>query len=294
MGTLTDALTRDGSIRVLLEDSTDIVREARLIHRTSKTASAALGRSLTAASLMCSTLKNETDSLTLQIKGDGPLGSIVCVGESGGNVRGYVAHPTAELPLNENGKLDVGKAVGKGLLYVIRDTGTKEPYVGICELATSEIAVDIAEYYAKSEQIPTVCALGVRVDDEFDIVSAGGFLLQLMPFADQSLIPAIEENIQAMESISLLIAKNTGNKEILDQILKGMEYDILSEHETRYECTCSKERFASGIVSLGKNDIQEMIDEGKPVETRCHFCNKAYEFTPQELKELYNNASADQ
>ena len=290
MGTLTTSLSQDGSIRIIFSQSTSIVTEAQRIHRLSKTATAALGRALTATSIMPSTLKNVTDSLTLQIKGDGPLGTFLCVGVADGCVRGYVARPETELPLNAKGKFDVGGAVGAGQLYVIKDMGLNKPYVGVSNLISGEIAEDIAEYYAVSEQIPTVCALGVRVAETGECIGAGGFLLQLMPFADKGLIPKIEENISSLESISLMIAKGESVESILKKIYKDIAFDILDSCEAKYRCNCSKDKYAAALITLGEKELREMTEDNEPIEARCNFCDTKYIFSTEEMKELLEYA----
>ncbi len=280
---ITRAMTQDGSVRIVCTDSTAIVRQAQEIHHTCKTMTAALGRVLTVTSLMGSLLKDKTDALTIQFKGDGPAGTILCVSDYAGNVRGYADNPDAELPPNDKGKLDVGGAVGAGSLYVIRDLGVGEPYVGISPLVTGEIGDDISQYYVNSEQTPTVCALGVRVNPDFTPKAAGGFLLQLMPGADESLIPTLEKNVMEIGSVSKLIDLGKTTEEIIAMAFEGIPYDIFDSFETEYRCTCSREKYQRALVSLGDADIEELQADGKPVETQCRFCAKKYSFDMEEI-----------
>lgn len=277
------AMTRDGSVRIVCTDSTAIVRRAGELHGLSKTITAALGRCLTVTSLMGSLLKDKTDALTIQVRGDGPAGMLLCVSDYMGNVRGYAEHPEAELPPNEKGKLDVGGAVGHGSLYVIRDLGVGEPYVGISPLVTGEIGDDVSEYYAASEQTPTVCALGVRVSQDIRCKAAGGFLLQLMPGADEALIPVIEKNVAVIGSVSKLIELGKTPEDIIGMALDGIPYDLFDTFSTQYLCTCSREKYLRALVSLNPSDMEELKAEGKPVETECRFCHTRYSFSLDEI-----------
>lgn len=289
MSLITRAITADGSARMILTDSTEIVQKAADIHGASKTVTAALGRSLTAASLMGSLLKDKDNSLTLQINGGGPIGRIVCVSDYKGNVRGYADDPTVELLPNSRGKLDVGGAVGKnGSLTVIRDMGMKEPYVGTCPLVSGEIGEDITQYFAASEQIPTVCALGVRVDQNRHVLAAGGFLVQLLPGAEDSVISAIEKNMTGISSVSSMIQKGMKAEEIIGAVFDGVEFELFDEFDTDYICTCSRERYLSAIAGLSANDIKELTEEDKPIEAVCHFCNKKYTFSSEEVLKKYS------
>lgn len=289
MSLITRAITADGSARMILADTTEIVQKAADIHSTSKTAAAALGRSLTAASLMGSLLKDKDNSLTLQINGGGPIGRIVCVSDYKGNVRGYADNPTVELLPNSRGKLDVGGAVGKdGGLTVIRDMGMGEPYVGTCPLVSGEIAEDITKYFATSEQIPTVCALGVRVDQDRHVLAAGGFLVQVLPGADDSVISAIEKNMTSVSSVSAMIQKNMSAEEIIGTVFDGIDHELFDEFDIDYVCTCSRERYLTAIAGLSANDIKELTEEDKPIEAVCHFCNKKYTFTGNEVLKKYS------
>lgn len=280
------AISTDGSACLMACDSTGIVNRAAEIHRTSLTMTAALGRALTAASLMGSMLKNEGNSLTLQFKCDGPCGGICCVSDWMGNVRGYVDKPSVELPANSMGKLDVGRAVGGGTLYVVRDVGFDEPTVGMCAIESGEIAEDITNYYAKSEQIPTACALGVLVDNNFKCKGAGGFLLQLLPGADESMIEKLEKNLKGVSSVSHMIDDGKTPLDIINTVFAGIDYDILDRAHTEFKCNCSREKYANIMVSLGKKELEQLKVEGEPVETFCSFCGNKYVFSLEELDEF--------
>lgn len=287
MGKLVRMLTADGAVVVTAVDSTDIVNEMHSHHKTLEVASAALGRLLTAASLMGYNLKNETDSLTLQIRGDGPLGNLTAVSDYMGNVRGYVENPTVQLPLNSKGKIDVGGGVGEGELYVVKDLSMKEPYSGCIPLVSGEIAEDITEYYAVSEQTPTVCALGVLVERDYKIKCAGGYLLHLLPFTPDETIDKIEENLSKMPSITNMMLEGKGPEDFCRMLLSGMEPDILDQTETKYRCKCSREKTIKAIISLPKEDVKE-LSEDEDITVDCRFCSKKYVFTKNELLKLIN------
>ncbi len=279
------AISADGGIRVLFCDSTEIVRSACNIHHTSKTMTAVLGRALTATSLMSSLLKDKDNTLTLQIRGDGPCGSVVCVGDYMGNVRGYADDMTVELPPNAHGKLDVGGAVGGGSMYIIKDMGMNDPYVGVSPIVSGEIAEDITEYFASSEQTPTVCALGVRVDNDCMCFAAGGYLVQLMPGFDEADIERLETNVTMMDSISQLIANGMDGDEIISIIFSGIEYEMFDEFDVEYRCTCERDKYLRALISLNEDDMNELREAGEPVETNCRFCGKKYVFELEELNE---------
>ena len=285
------AISRDGSARAFFEDSTAIVEHARQIHKASKTMTAALGRCLTAASVMGSMLKEEKGSLTLRLNGDGPCEGIVCVSDSGGNVRGCCGDAGVELPANEKGKLDVGGAIGKnGSIYVVRDTGKGEPYVGSAPLTNGEVAEDITGYFAQSEQTPTACALGVRVFPDGQCRAAGGMLLQLMPFADEQTSARLQNNVESLESISLMLAEGAGAKEVFEAVFSGVPYEILEEKPVEYRCACRREGYASALVSLGTGELEDMLSDGEPIEIICRFCGRRYEFSMPEIEELCRQA----
>ncbi len=273
----------DGSVRIVCADTTSIVQKAHKLHATSKTMTAALGRTLTVTALMGSLLKDKTDTLTVQFKGDGPAGTILCVSDYMGNVRGYAHDCSVELPPNAQGKLDVGGAVGQGSLGVIRAFGAGEPYVGISPIVTGEIGDDISAYYANSEQTPTVCALGVRANTDCSCKAAGGFLLQLLPGADSSLIPIIERNVAALGSISKRIEDGLTPAEIISLVFTDIPYDIFDEIDIGYLCTCDRERYKRVLVSMSDVDLAEIAVDGEPIETECRFCHNKFSFTVEEI-----------
>ena len=288
---ITRAMTCDGSARLFFTDTTAIVQAAHEIHGTSKTMTAALGRVLTATSLMGCMLKDKGDTLTLQFKGDGPAGTVVGVSDYAGNVRGYAQDPTVELPANSKGKLDVGGAIGAGSFYVSKDMGAGEPYVGLCNIVTGEIAEDITQYYAVSEQTPTVCALGVKCAPDISCVAAGGFILQLLPGADTKLIDILEVNLATLPPVSSIIEEHgeRAAQVVLDTVLNGIPYDIFDEFDTEYRCPCSRAAYEKALISLGKKELQEMIDEGETIEMTCHFCSRRENFTVEELTALQDS-----
>lgn len=287
MGKLIRAITSDGAVMAIALDSTDIVAKAEQYHKTSAVMTAALGRLLTAASMMGNMLKGKDDTITLRIAGDGPAGTIVAVADSQGDVRGYATNPVVEIPLKENGKLDVSGALGKdGYLYVIKDIGMKEPYSGSIPLASGEIAEDITAYYAVSEQIPTVCALGVLVDKDLTVKKAGGYIIQLLPGADDSTIDRLEENIKRMRPVTTLMDEEIDIKDIMLMALNGFETEILYEQKTAYVCNCSSERVKKVLSAIDPAELASMAEEMNEIKVECHFCNKSYSFTPGEIKKL--------
>lgn len=286
MGKIVRAITADGSARLFLEIATDIAQRAHKIHGTSKTVTAVLGRALIAASLMGCMLKDKKDSLTLQFNGDGPVGSIICVSDYSGNVRGCVTNPHIELPPNDKGKLDVGGAVGKGTFYVAKDMGEGEPYVGLCNIVSGEIAEDITQYFVTSEQTPTVCALGVRCDTEANCTSAGGYILQLLPGATEDTVSRLEENIRLVPSISKAVAMDKAEEFIISTLFRGLEFEVFDEFDTEYRCTCSRQSYENALISLGRDELNEMIAENKEIEMTCRFCDNKQIFSVDELKAL--------
>lgn len=286
-------ITSDGSLMASAIDSTQLVYTAQRLHTLTKTACAALGRLLTGASLMGAMLKEANATLTLKVAGDGPLGNLLALADSRGNVRGYVDHPEVELPLKPNGKLDVGGAVGhNGRLAVIRDFGTGEPYSGQVELVSGEIAEDLTSYYAHSEQTPTVCALGVLVDkQDGDVLLAGGMLIQALPGADDAALARLEKNVTDMDSVTTMLAKGLSLEDICGLALKGFQVEKLDEFHVGYACNCSKERFSRVLLTLSKDDLETLPlnDEGL-VETVCQYCNRKYNFSKEEIQALVETA----
>lgn len=287
MGKLYRAISADGSAFAAVLDGKDIVSEIERIHKTSAVVTAGLGRLTLAASLMGYMLKGEDDSITLRIDADGPAGQLVAVADSCGNVKSCVTNPVVEIPLNAKGKLDVAGAVGRdGTLSVVKDMGLREPYVGVIPLVSGEIAEDIASYYATSEQIPTVCALGVLVDTDLSVKSAGGFLVQLLPFADEKCIDTIEKNVAAMRPVSALLAEGVTPEQIADMLLDGLEPNELDTASPVYHCDCSRERTEKVLISIGSEELRSIAAEGKDTTVNCHFCGKEYVFTPGEIAKL--------
>ncbi len=283
---MTRLMSRDGSARLLILDSTAMVQRAQALHGTSKTMTAVLGRALSGCSLMGSLLKDADHSLTLQLKGGGPAGTVCCVSDYAGNVRGYADHPEVELAPNALGKLDVGGAVGKdGVIQVIKDLGmSATPYSGMTELVSGEIADDITKYFAVSEQTPTVCALGVRCNTEKQCVAAGGFLLQLLPFADDAIITCLEENVKKITSVSAIVGAPDSDRVLADLVFDRIDYDVFDSYAVEYRCTCSRERYARALRSLGKAELHDMIAEGKDVDAACRFCGKHFVFGIGEIR----------
>ncbi|MBQ7117946.1 MAG: Hsp33 family molecular chaperone HslO [Clostridia bacterium] len=290
MGKLARCISLDGTIIAMAVDSTDIVNRAQEIHETSAVCSAALGRLMTAASLMGSALKGKDDSLTLRLNGGGPIGSVIAVSDSEGNVRGYVTQPVVEIPLNKKGKLDVAGAVGKdGFLTVIKDLGMKEPYVGQTPIITGEIAEDVTAYYSTSEQTPTVCALGVLVNPDLTVRAAGGLIIQLLPTAMDDTIDLVEKCIETLEPISTLIDRGMTPEEICRHALHLFELDILDTAEPTYKCYCSRNRVEGALISTGIEELEDMAKDEK-TEVSCQFCDKKYVFTPEDIRELIRRA----
>lgn len=287
MGKLVRTISEDGDVMCCAIDATDAVAFAEQTHKTSAVITAALGRLLSACAMMGAMLKGERDSLTLRFAGDGPSGALIAVSDSCGNVRGYSTNAIVELPLNDAGKLDVSGAVGKeGMLSVMRDVGLKEPYVGQVPIVSGEIAQDITHYFAVSEQIPTVCSLGVLVNPDLTVAAAGGFLVQLLPGASERTIERLEKNIAAMPAVSTLIRDKITPQEIAAMALSGFSPQLLEESEMSYRCDCSRERMHRALLSLGSAQLLEMAKEGEPAELVCQFCLQKQLFSPQELREM--------
>lgn len=285
------ATAADNQIRVFAATTRELVEYARSVHDTSPVVTAALGRLLTAGAMMGSMMKGEKDILTLQIKGSGPIEGLTVTADTKGNVKGYAYQPQVILHANDKGKLDVGGAVGAGMLSVIKDLGLKEPYVGQTHLVSGEIAEDLTYYFAASEQVPSVVALGVLMNKDNTVRRAGGFIIQLMPFAEERVIDGLEKKISEISSITSLLDQDMTPEMILEYILSDFGLEITDRIPTAFYCNCTKERVEKAIVSIGKIDIQEMIDDNQPIEVNCHFCNQHYEFTIEELKEIVKRIS---
>lgn len=280
------ATAANDQIRAFAAVTTEMVETAREYHNTSPVATAALGRLLTAGAMMGSMMKGEKDVLTLQIKAGGPLQGITVTADSQGNVKGYVGNPDVCIPANSKGKLDVAGAVGPGFLTVIKDMGLKEPYSGQVMLQTCEIAEDLTYYFATSEQVPSAVGLGVLMNKNNTVRQAGGFIVQLMPFAEEEVISRLEQNVQKINSVTNLLEEGHTPESLLEKVLEGFDVQINEKMDTRFRCNCSKERVAKALISIGRKELNEMIQEGKPIEMNCHFCNTNYNFTVEELKEI--------
>lgn len=288
MGRIVRTISKDASVVCGAIDGRDIVAEIERIHKTSAVCTAALGRLALGASLLGFGLKGENDSLTLRMNGGGPAGSLIAVSDSYGNVKAYIQNPVVEIPLNSMGKLDVRGAVGcDGTLSVIKDMGLKEPYSGQVPIISGEIAEDITNYLATSEQTPSVCALGVLVNPDLTCAEAGGFLIQLLPFAPDEAIDVIENNIKGMQSVTQLLSGGMSAEEIAMKALEGLEPNVLDDFEVKYRCDCSRERVEKALISLGKDQLEDLAKEDT-TEVKCHFCDKAYNFSSDDIKGLLN------
>lgn len=287
-------IEKSGAFYIFAADTTEVVKEAKKLHNLSKTATAALGRLSTAALLGAELLKNEKDTLSFRINGKGPLGTIFATANTNGETKGYVAHPTAELPLKSNGKLDVSGGIGKdGFLTVIKDMGLKKPYIGSIPIISGEIAEDITAYYAVSEQIPTVCSLGVLVDKENgDVLHAGGFLIQLLPGVDNEIIDKIENNLKSTEPITTMLFNGLSPDKICEKVLLGFKLDKLGEKNIKYFCSCSRERTYKMLKSTGEKALNEFLEDDK-TKVLCNFCDKKYIFSKAEIQKMLNNIKND-
>ena len=284
------AISTDGLVQAAAICSRGITERARQIHHTSPVATAALGRALAGASMMGNALKGQGASLTLQIKGGGPLGTVLAVSDAQGNVRGYVANPQADLPLRDDGKLDVGGAVGgEGTITVIKDLHMKEPYVGTIDLLGGEIAEDVAGYFVESEQIPTACALGVLVDRDQSVKAAGGYLIQLMPGAAEDTIAKVEGGIMAAGAVSAILEKNDDPEAMLRTVMSDFDLKILETCPVEYRCYCSRERVERALISLGREELEQMLSEQGGCQLTCQFCDAVYEFTAEDIQRLLKN-----
>ena len=287
---LVRAISKDGFVKAVAVSTRDLTERARQIHKTLPVATAALGRTLAAASMMGNALKGDGASVTLQIKGGGPLGKILAVSDNEGNVRGTVDDPAVDIPLRPDGKLDVGSAVGcDGTLTVIRDLNMKEPYVGSVGLLGGEIAEDLAAYFVESEQIPTACGLGVLVDRDQSVLAAGGYLIQLLPGAGEDVISKVEGGVMAAGSVTGLLRENDDPEAILRKVLPDFDLDILEKSPVEYRCYCSRERMERALISLGPQQLESLIEEQGSAELRCQFCDNVQTFTRQQLEALLSN-----
>lgn len=288
--TLLRAIARDAGIQISAAITTGLVERAREIHDTTPVATAALGRTLTATAIMGSQLKTDDGSVTVQVKGNGPLGTIVCVGDADGWVRGYLQNPGCELPLRADGKLDVGGGVGRGYLMVIKDIGLKDPITGTVALVNGEIAEDLTRYFAESEQIPSACALGVLVDTDRTVKCAGGWLVQLMPGVKDADIDRLESNLSKIESMTTMLDKGMTLEQIVQAVLDGFAVDFLQTDPIGYRCACSREKVERALLSMGKDELSKMAEEQEKSEVTCQFCDKVYTFSREELRQLLAHA----
>lgn len=280
------AMALSGQVRIYAAITTNTVEEARIIHGLNHTPAVALGRTLTGIALMSQTLKGESDTITVQIRGDGPIGGIVAVTDSKAGVRGYVHNPLIDLPLNENGKFDVKGVVGKGQLNVIKDMGLKEPYVGSVELVSGEIAEDLTYYYAYSEQTPTAINLGVLIDPDGKVEAAGGFFIQLLPDTGEDAIEKVERGIAGLQPMTTLISQGKTPEDIIHMIFPDEQIEFFDNCPVSYKCTCSRERMERNLISIGRKDLEELAHEKDGAELVCHFCNKKYHFSQEDLLKL--------
>ncbi len=284
------ATAAEGQIRAFASTTRELTETARKAHNTSPVATAALGRLLTAGGMMGSMMKGEQDLLTIKIQGDGPIEGLTVTADSKGNVKGYAYNPMVILPANAQGKLDVGGALGVGVLSVIQDIGLKEPYVGQTILVTGEIAEDLTYYYATSEQTPSSVALGVLMNRDNTVRQAGGFIIQLMPGASETIVENLEAKLKELPSVTALLDEGLTPEMILERLLGDLNLEITDKLETRFFCNCDKARVEKALISIGRKELQDMIDDGKPVEINCHFCNRNYSFSVPELKEMLAKA----
>lgn len=286
MSKILRAMTRDGSAQIIVINSTETVREGARIHSTSPTATAAFSRVLTAASLMGSTLKDKGNSITLSVRGDGQNGHILAVADYMGNVKGYIQNPTLDLPRRVGGKFDLGRAVGRGTLNVVRDSGEKEPYSGVVDMTSGEIAEDITKYYAESEQIPSVCALGEVISPDGKVASAGGFLLMLLPMADDGTVDAIEKNISTLDGMSAMLAAGFTNEQIASAVLADIPFDLFDSYEVGFSCDCSRDRMGRALLTLNPVELYNILVQDSEIEVGCQFCGKKFKFNGDDIEKL--------
>ena len=285
------AIAANAQIRAFAVSSKEMVEKARCVHEMSPVATAALGRLMSGAVMMGAMMKGEKDLLTLQVSGDGPLRGMTVTADSKGNVKGYANEPQVMLPPNAVGKLDVGGAVGAGILRVIKDMGLKEPYVGQTDIQTGEIAEDLTYYFASSEQVPSCVGLGVLMEKDNTVKQAGGFIIQLMPFAEDDVISKLEKNLAAFSTVTTVLDEGKTPEEMLELLLGDMGLEFTDTMPTQFYCNCDKKRVEKALISIGKKDLEEMIADGKDIEVNCHFCNTAYCFTPDELKKMLKSCT---
>ena len=294
---MTDYIVRataaDGQIRAFAAYTKDVVEEARRRHNTSPTATVAVGQLLTAGTMMGAMMKNDTDILTLQIRCDGPLGGLTVTADNQGNVKGYAVHPDVDVPV-KNGQINVADALDLGVLNVIKDMGLKEPYVGQTILETSEIAKDLTYYYMNSEQVPSSVGLGVLMNKDNTVKCAGGFIIQLMPFAEDATIDKLEENLKNVTSVTELLDHGCTPEGLLEALLGNLGIEVLDTLPTQFHCNCSKERVEKAVASVGREDLQAMIDDGEDIEVKCDFCNSTYKYTVDELKEILKESNEEE
>lgn len=283
---LVRAIAANGQVRAFAAYTKNTVETARQAHNTSPVVTAGLGRLLTAGAMMGSMMKGDRDVLTIKAEGSGPVGHYLVTADSKGNVKGYAANPNVILPANAAGKLDVGGSLGVGLLTVIKDLGLKEPYTGTCELVSGEIAEDLTYYFASSEQTPSSVGLGVLMTKDNTVNVAGGFIIQLMPDATEETISIVEEKISTIKSVTSMLENGLDPEGIINLILGGLDPEILDKMAVRFYCNCSKERVSKALIAIGRKELDNIIEENEPIEVKCHFCNKAYNFTVDELKKL--------
>lgn len=292
MAKIVRTISEDASVVATAIDATDIVSRIEEIHKTSAVVTAALGRLTIAASLMGIGLKGQNDTLTLRMNGGGPAGAMIAVADSFGNVKSYVCNPVVEIPLNQYGKLDVAGAVGKnGTLSVVKDLGLKEPYVGQIPIVSGEVAEDIASYFAVSEQIPTVCGLGVLVNPDLTVKAAGGYLVQLLPFADESVIDILEKNVNDLPSVTQMLSSGVTAEDMAMKVLEGLKPNVMDELSAEFRCDCSRERVEKAVISIGREELEKMAEEQDNCEVCCHFCGKKYVFTGSEIRGMIKKAT---